>query len=326
MIFAQKPQNSIFIWDVTASMVGTTNSTPPDYGYKADADIDKEVRAGLKKIINGISENSGEIIILPFGTNIWEIKRFNSNMQGKENAINYINNYNISKRPAGYTNICGSWDNAMQYVDSQKENLIYIFTDGEQNIAYGPHGNNCLGYIVEDYCRRVKNTNAFTFFISLNIDERSFSDVLNNACAKHLKYVPLTEVKGSEIQPPISLVAKFNPLTINLNDEHPVATERFEVKGGNVPENFKMAIRLEGVNHPLDLLASVIKSDETNFDVQFSLEDIDGKTITALKNNKSLNLNGEILIEDHDGVSFEPSVLHLYIINKEAQKLIFKIN
>ena len=325
MVFGQKAQNSIFIWDVTASMVGTTNPTPPNYGYKKEADIDSEVRKGLEDIINEIRESTGEIIILPFGTEIWETQRFKSNKKGKHEAINYIKNYKIGKQPVGYTNICSAWDNAIQYIDPQKENLIYLFTDGEQNISYGAlNKDECLKHIVEKYCKQAEGKEIFTFFISLNLADNSFSNILNNACSKHLKYVPLKDVRDHGVQVPAILVARFDPLTINLHDDTPMAIERFMIKGGNVPDNFTVVAVLEGIQQHLDIKAKVIKQEDNKIDVEFSLEDIDGRTIEDLKRDKTLKLTGTIIL-NHESVYFEPPVLNLNIINKEAQRLIFNI-
>ena len=75
-IIAQKAVNRLILWDVTASMVGSTNNTPPNYGYNANSDIDKQVREVLKKIISDTEEDDGVFNIYPFGSDILEYKSF----------------------------------------------------------------------------------------------------------------------------------------------------------------------------------------------------------------------------------------------------------
>jgi len=328
--YAQSPKSRIIIWDVTASMVGSTNSVPPNYGYNANSDIDKDVRTGIIKIISDSPDDNGEFRVIPFGTDILDFtKIFKNNQTGKADAINYINNYVIDKRPVGYTNICGAWDKAMNFIDPDKQNIIYLFTDGSQNVPFGPDGKNCLPSIVQKYCNLTRDSETFTFFVSLNVSDKSFSSILNNACSKNLKYLPLDDVKKNGVILPISLVAKFNPIIINLQDKLPSITERFLVVGGATPADLKIRAELEiDQQYPLDIKNSVKSNKEGKLDVEFTLEDISGNTIEKLKNISNLNIEGTIKLSganSNNTVSFEPSEIKLKIINKKPEQLNFII-
>lgn len=193
--FAQRPINRIIVWDVTASMVGVTNTTPPDFGYTPDNDIDATVREGINKIINETNYDGGSFRIIPFHTQIVANRQFNNDSKGRSEAKDYINNYRIERKPTTSTNICGAWDIAMNYIDSTRKNFIYLFTDGRQNVSYGPTGINCLSDIVRKYCALTNTSEAYTFFVSLNITDNTFSSTLKYACPKNLMYVQVDSVK-----------------------------------------------------------------------------------------------------------------------------------
>jgi hypothetical protein len=324
-----KPKNRIIIWDVTASMLGSTNGIPPYFGYNLNSDIDGDVRAGMIKIINDSPDEAGEFRIIPFGTDIIESNKiFQNNKKGRTDAINYIKSYFIEKKPKGYTNICGAWDKSMNFIDPNKENIIYLFTDGSQNVNYGKEGKNCLSSIVEKYCNLTRDSETFTFFVSLNVSDVTFSAILNNACSKNLKYLPLADVKKNGVVLPISLMAKFNPVNINIQDSLPAFTERFNLVGGTIPKDFKIRAELQiDPQFPLDIKCKVKSNSAGKLDVEFSLDDISGKTIQKMKTINNLNIECKLKLTSgqNGSVSFEPSELTLKIINKKPQQLNFYI-
>lgn len=324
----QKTINRLIIWDVTNSMVGTTNSTPPDYGYKLASDIDKNVRDGIIKIINDAKDDGGAFRILPFTTTILDTdKNFVNNSSGRAAAVNYILNYVIGKKPSGYTNICGAWDGAMSFVDPTRQNIIYLFTDGNQNVPYGNSGINCLTEVVSRYCKVTLNSDIYTFFISLNIQDNSFSQILNNACSKHLKYLSLDDVKGKGIKLPVSLFAMTEPLIFNLQDRTVSVIERFNCIGGDIPNDFSMDAQLDvGQQYSLDIRCLVKSNKDNKLDVEFSLEDFSGNKFQTLINDPHLNIQGILKPNSKsDNISFASSEIKMKIINKKPEQLNFVI-
>lgn len=203
--FAQKPINRIIVWDVTASMVGVTNTTPPDFGYDHNTDIDSIVRVGIIKIIKNTIIDNGTFRIIPFSTVTIADNQYKNDTKGRTDLIKYINNYKIEKKPTSSTNICGAWDIAMNYIDQTKQNIIYLFTDGKQNVSYGPDGINCLTRIVRKYCELTNGSETYTFFVSLNISDNSFSSILKDACSENLKYLDVDSVGGKGIPPLVKI-------------------------------------------------------------------------------------------------------------------------
>jgi hypothetical protein len=322
-IIAQKAVNRLILWDVTASMVGSTNNTPPNYGYNANSDIDKQVREGLIKIITDTKDDDGVFNIYPFGSDILEYKSFLNTSNGRKEAINYIKNYKIDKQPKGYTNICGAWDKAMIHIDPKLRNVIYLFTDGSQNIAYGPDGINCLSSTVNKYCSLTKGTDTYTFYVSLNVADKTFQGILANAC-KNITVVTADDVKNKGINLPLKLVAKFQPLSFNVQDNSSSA-ERFTVDGGTMPTDLKKINADLEINtqDKLGIKATITSNKEGNLDVNFTLEDISGKAIATLKTIQNLNIVGKIKVSIEG--STEVTEIPINIINKKSPQLNFII-
>lgn len=322
-IIAQKAVNRLILWDVTASMVGSTNSTPPNYGYNANSDIDKQVREGLINIINDTKDDDGVFNIYPFGSDVIEYKSFLNTSNGRKEAINYITNYKIDKQPKGYTNICGAWDKAMNHIDPKLRNVIYLFTDGSQNIAYGPDGINCLSSTVNKYCSLTKGTDTYTFYVSLNVADKTFQGILANAC-KNITVVTAGDVKNKGINLPLKLVAKFQPLSFNVQDNSSSA-ERFTADGGTMPTDLKKINADLEINtqDKLGIKATITSNKDGNLDVNFTLEDISGKAIATLKTIQNLNIVGKIKVSIEG--STEVTEIPINIINKKSPQLNFII-
>ena len=221
-----KENNIIILWDVTASMVGSTPS-----GYNADHDIDKNVRDGIKKLIGALEEDNSTIRIFPFTTKILDYSRkYASNASGKSAAISYINSYKIDPKIKGYTNICSAWEMAHKYIDKSKSNFIYLYTDGEQNTPYGEDGKNCMQGLIDKYCGLTKGS-CFTYFISI--------DALN----ENLYFPPECGVKfpvrGDSIPQPKSLnLSLLNSSIVHNLKDGLSQVVRFKESGNRKLEGF----------------------------------------------------------------------------------------
>jgi hypothetical protein len=321
-VLAQKPQNRIILWDVTQSMVGSTNNQAPDYGYNSNNDIDKQVREALIKIINDSKDDDGVFNIYPFGTDIWEYKSFSNNQTGRNEAVKYILNYKIGKKPTGYTNICAAWDKAMTHIDPKQQNVIFLFTDGTQNINYGAYGTNCLEAIVNKYCSLTSGTDTYTFYISLNVSDKTFQSKLSNAC-KNISVITAEDVKKIGVTLPLKLFPKFQPLTFNIQ-ESLSTVERFRALSGNIPSKIgflKADLELQG-QYKIGVKANATSNKDGNLDINFSLEDISGKEIANLKSLGKLNITGKIIFSIEGS---ETTEIPINIINKKSPQLNFII-
>jgi hypothetical protein len=321
-VHSQKLKNRIIVWDVTSSMRGSNCPNPPEFCYTAGKDIDKKVREGIRKIIEKSDADQGSIHIFPFTSNILQDdKVFLNTSSGRKNAFTYISNYDIPKKPVGGTNICQAWLGAMNSVDAAKDNIIYLFTDGQQNIPYGPNGINCLASVIDSCCKMSKKNNTFTFFISLNVQNSAFTDALANTC--NIKYISIDDVLNNGVTIPPALVPRINPLTINLQDKTPVATERFSATHGQIPVTINLAAQLllDQTSIPWDIKTKVKSNQEGKLDVEFLLEDISGNAFSDQKRSLKGNINGVIKISSNSDVLFTPSEIPVRIINQKNQSL-----
>jgi len=158
---AQPKKNIIILWDVTASMVGTTPK-----GYNANKNIDQKVRSSMTKLIEGFANDNSSIRIMPFKSEILDFSKvYSCNANGKSRAKSFVAGYSIDPEITGGTNICSAWETAHKYLNKSCMNYIYLFTDGEQNIPYGDnHNKNCMPNLIEKYC----NGTSFTYYISID--------------------------------------------------------------------------------------------------------------------------------------------------------------
>jgi len=320
---SQKAKNRLIIWDVTASMVGYT-----DHGNDPSKNIAKDVKIGISKIIDGISDDGGTFRILPFTSNILDFTRiFNNNFNGKKDAKQYVESYLINNTPNGNTNICEAWDKAMAFIDPSKENIIYLFTDGGQNTSYGNlSSTECLSFIIDKYCSLTKGSDAFTFFVSLNVANKTFSNSLDTICS-NLKYLELNDVKNNGIHLPVSLNLKFNPLVINLEDNPHTAIERFKCIGGELPNTNDLKFTAEFILPAIpdiDIKYLIGKTQGDNVDIEFELDDVDGLGIKRLKDSTAISpMNAIIRLQSNNTsiYDFGEKEIKVQIVNRHPQQL-----
>lgn len=314
--------NRIILWDVTASMVGSTPN-----GYNAATDIDKNVREGLRNLVNSFENDNSTFRILPFTTDIIDYSKiFASNPNGKQQALNYINSYVISREIKGYTNICAAWEKANSYIDKAKSNFIYLYTDGEQNTDYGQNGRNCLQGLVDKYCELTKGS-SFTYFISINANNK-------------VNFPPecglIIDVKGkTTLEPPhsLNLTPLNNSIVLNLQDGL-TQTLRFRENGdrklgNNFVPSGKIVFSNPAYSFDIDLR---VKKEYDNGTVDFELKFIDftNKTVSRMKQVAHLNETATLTLESTDKeVKFEPAdlqVIFKYKQPKPVQKVNIKID
>jgi len=310
--------NRVILWDVTASMVGSTPN-----GYNQATDIDKNVRQGLRNLINSFEEDNSTFRILPFTTDIIDFtKVFTASATGKSNALSYIDKYVISPQIRGYTNICAAWEKANSYIDKGKSNFIYLYTDGEQNISYGPEGRNCLQALVTKYCELTKGS-SFTYFVSINSNNRV---VFPAECGTIL------EVGGHTPPPPpksLNLTPLSNSLYFNLQDGM-TQIIRFRANGDRkVGASFKPLGKLtfSDPSYSLDVELTLKKEyDNNSVDFELKLIDFSNTTINRMKQVLNLNESAILYLESNDReIKFEPTQLSV-IFKYEKPKPIQKVN
>jgi hypothetical protein len=180
-----------------------------------------------------------------------------------------------------------------------------------------------LSSTVNKYCSLTKGTDTYTFYVSLNVADKTFQGILANAC-KNITVVTADDVKNKGINLPLKLVAKFQPLSFNVQDNSSSA-ERFTVDGGTMPTDLKKINADLEINtqDKLGIKATITSNKEGNLDVNFTLEDISGKAIATLKTIQNLNIVGKIKVSIEG--STEVTEIPINIINKKSPQLNFII-
>ena len=320
--FAQ--QNRIIIWDITRSMIGVSCLTPPHFCVTEGGNIDGQVREGIKDIINDAKDDGGEFRILTFRESVIDNRVFDVSNAGKNNAKAFVNQLSIKKDMAGATNICGAWEEAMKFVKPNQKNVIYLFTDGHQSSKLG--GNGCLNETIEKYCRVTAGSETFGFYITLNLEDNTFSSFLNRACS-NLKLVDVKDVKENGVKLPVTLSAKTPKLTINLNEDVK-RIERFSVVEGNLPSDFtinaSLTLNPEFSDESIDIEKVEIKNSEGDkVDVELTLGDPNDLGLTKHKADNNLSITGIVTFSTPSGnVSFSPSEIELEIVNEIPPKVV----
>ena len=332
-LFAQRPINRIIIWDVTQSMIGVTlPNHPPEYGYRAEHDIFDIVKKGIADVVAQASEdNSGDIRIIQFRNIVLTNEVFPNSDEGRSHAKKYIEEYQLykDKRSSGNTNICGAWEQAMQFLDPTKQNIVYLFTDGEQNIPNGSFGVQCLPHLIQTYCALTQSSDVFTFFITLDMENNALASMLKDACPKKLAPISVTQLKKNGIPPLINLRPMFDTLMLNIQEPQPMCTQRFEIIGPKLPEDFNIHANLRLLSHnlPLDIKFVIKKAEGMKCDIDFTLEDVSGTALKALREQLNENIVGELIVENatrsNSFITISPSSFPIILFNKKPQTLNF---
>lgn len=129
-----KNERRIYLWDVSLSMKGRAKQAD---GKPTPNIYDDVVKALCESVNNLLNENT-EIIVLPFYNGIDESGKtgpLKATKEGKSKITDKIRNYSNNK--VDYTNICGAVTDVMNhYLDSDKRNIVFLFTDGQQEIPW----------------------------------------------------------------------------------------------------------------------------------------------------------------------------------------------
>lgn len=141
---AQRENNFIYIFDCTGSMQSKHLWGP--------------AKAALNKTIETQASIPGsQFSVIPFGDNPYKTVSF-SNSDFKTNLSNLDNDFNKFIKEAKYTNISSALTSAFSRIDPNKENKIYLLTDGTPN---GGDSSEKVAQTIAAFCGKHKNTRLF---------------------------------------------------------------------------------------------------------------------------------------------------------------------
>lgn len=308
--YSQQKKQVIFIWDVTKSMTGQPTPSSP---YKEENNIFDDVKKGMVEIVNNFGDNElvDNFSIYPFRTNV-ENKQINikNTEEGRKQAIDFINNYQIT--PGGNTNICGAMEEAMSGMSETLGSIVYLFTDGKQNSP-----NGCLPNTIESYCLKAEQSDAYTFFISLNANyDVKQKNLFKNAC---LTFIEVADIKEQGLPKFIYLIPRFSTLRFNQNTTVK-ATQLFDVVGPELPDDFTFSAKVDYNTNEVN--ANFALKEKSNLKLNSGKEsDFELKFYDNLNLSFNDKINGKIILENPIGtrsyIKFAPESFNFELINKE---------
>ena len=311
--------NRVILWDVTASMVGSTPS-----GYREAGNIDRSVRNSLKELISTFKNDNSTIRILPFTTDILDnMKVFRSNTQGKANAIDFVNSYVIDPQIRGYTNICAAYEKAYEFVDRSKTNTIYLYTDGEQNIAYGPEGRNCLQTLIDRKCVWALNS-SFTVFISINANNRV---TFPPGCGTYINIIG-KDPNGWRPVYDHTLIPQTSSSIINLQEGLSKIVRFKKSPSSDLRKNFSptATISFGNPSYSLDVTMVLTRDNSNSVDFELNFVDWPRTTISQMQRVTNLNEAATITFFSADStIKFDPPSMQM-IFRYERPRPVQKVN
>ncbi len=146
VLFAQRQRNYVYIFDCTESM-------------ERDSHIWEPAKQFLKEDIEQLDENATVNIVL-FHQSTAEPIRFKAK-DFNWNKIEPICDKMF--KDARYTGICNAWDIGLNYIERNRNNYLYLFTDGLENVH--PQKTDAVCQRIRNWCNQAPNN--YAFFVAL---------------------------------------------------------------------------------------------------------------------------------------------------------------
>ncbi|MCD4675618.1 MAG: hypothetical protein K8S18_06420 [Desulfobacula sp.] len=225
-----KEVNRIYIWDVTLSMKGVGGTQ----------NIWEVVKKRMIDDIKHIPDDEGILTILPFQEKLIKpVFSQSTSIEGKRKAIDFVKDFDTNTKT--YTNICGAWDSAFNYIATDKINLVYLFTDGQHNDQNSGYSEDCLSDLATQWCRLAERTEScYGIYITLKKEANLSEQLKNDICEQCPEYFICQEgVKNI-----VNIKSNFKEFHLDLNNTKLTQTLSFDVIG-TLPEDFKYKIEIQ---------------------------------------------------------------------------------
>jgi hypothetical protein len=246
-----KSQRRIYLWDVTLSMKGYEGRTP---------DIYDEVVKFLEQEINSITDESTEIVVLPFQESILERWREKADVTGKKTIIQKIKNYKNDQ--VTNTNIVRPIkDVQSEIISPDKNNILVLLTDGTQSKQFG--GKEELIKLIQYWGQYSEKNYAHCLYVMLTPDAIPDNDV--KEAIEQTKNIDFVTEPGKmemiDLQP-IELVK------VNLKDDKVAEITLAYKKSVVLPDNIKVSVIAE--DSVLNVNQTMVVADgKITFDLKY---------------------------------------------------------
>lgn len=155
-LFAQRQRNYVYLFDCTWSM-------------KEPNKIWDEAKQFMKDDIKQLDENAKVSIVLFHQSTAQPIcfKAKDFNWKSVESQCEAM--INASQR----TGICNAWDLGLKYIDKTRNNYLYLFTDGTENVD--KRRTDAVCDRIRKWCQQAPNN--YAFFVALGEQMKKSPDV-----------------------------------------------------------------------------------------------------------------------------------------------------
>lgn len=171
-LMAQRERNYIYILDCSRSMVTDYHIWEPTLKY-------------LEEDITRLSDNT-MVTIVPFQGTVYEKQQRHE----RKNQFDWRKFREevepIPMRDLTGTNICAAWDRALNYIDPNKDNYLYLLTDGKDN----KNGTPAVCQRINEWCNRVRNSHGYFVMLSTEAADESIKKAVNDC--EHMLLVDAT--------------------------------------------------------------------------------------------------------------------------------------
>ncbi|MCF0194771.1 MAG: VWA domain-containing protein [Bacteroidaceae bacterium] len=161
-VYAQRERNYIYLLDCTKSMTG----------YNGSRDIWESTKKYLRSDIE--RQTRGTMVhVVPFQGKVLPPYSFPAQdfrWDDMESDLDQIVG-NVTN-----TNICDAWKQGQRYIDQNKDNYIYLLTDGIDNCQ----GIDALARELGQFCGKYRNTRAFYVVLTEDAKHPKVKDVVDN--------------------------------------------------------------------------------------------------------------------------------------------------
>lgn len=238
-LLAQRERNYIYVLDCSNSMEATYHIWEPTLQYLHE-DIDRLSPTTM-------------VTIVPF-----QGKVYDDLLRHEQKKDFDWKSFEKGVRPKVKeltgTNICAAWDKALTYVDENKDNYIYLLTDGKDNKNPSPDGTDNVVKRINQWCDKARNTQGYFVMLSIEAADQRIKDAINNC--PHFALVD-----GTKHLAPFGSFAKT---TMNYNTLDPYdVTLSFSAEGA-----FKAAVTTDDPQIEVTLKNGRIENGRATFQIK----------------------------------------------------------
>lgn len=266
-VAAQREKNNIYLFDCTGSMIKNGLWTPAKESLDATVKLDATIPGS-------------HVTIIPFGNEPYEVFSFDAKdypSKSKE-IFNSFNNY-IQK--AQYTHISDVMEEGLKHIDSNKDNRIYLLTDGQPNQGDTPEK---VAETISRWCSRHKNSRFFYVALTKGAIDDKIREALE-ACPDAFiveiegNVIPQFADLSSDVYTNLQELSQPQPIEFNLPGEYnvvPIANDSlFNVRiEGNKASNGKIMISFSPKpDRDLEGLHQILRGQEYEFPVEIQSVD-----------------------------------------------------